>query len=393
MKLTFTFRSALKALGRNKARSFLTTLGVIIGVFAVVTLISLGRGVENYITDEFENIGSNLIFVTPGDSDINGDPNKAFTRNKLDQKHVDLIESNASEFITDVSPFFIVGDTTEFKTKSFFSEIVGFTHKGAQLFNYEIDEGRHFNRNEERAASKVAVLGQEIVTELFGNLNPIGQKVKIAGETHEVIGTFKQKGANYDDQIILPFTTVLDIFEIKQYTSIVGQVNSAENVDLAMRQVELALLRDLKSQDFTVQSQQDLLDSITEILSTLTLGLGAIAGISLVVGGIGIMNIMLVTVKERIKEIGLRKALGATPTVIGAQFLIEAILLSLVGGAVGLLLGWVATLIAQQFFRAEITVSSILLAFGFSTLVGIIFGTYPAYSAGKLDPVEALNFE
>lgn len=388
-----TLNTAIVALLANKARSFLTTLGIIIGVFSVVMMISLGRGVQNYITDEFDALGSNLIFISPGQVSFSGDPANAFSRNKLDDKHVRMINTYASEHVTHVTPYYLVGANVEYKTNKLYGEIVGADESAVDILNYPLKEGSNFTSAQVKAKAKVAIIGKVVAEELFGDLSPIDKRVKVDSDSYTVIGIFEEKGANYDDQLLIPYTTVSDAFDIKNYSSIVAKVDAPENVDIAMREVELALLRDMKEDEFTVLSQQDILKTIQETLGTLTLGLGLIAGISLVVGGIGIMNIMLVSVTERIWEIGLRKALGATSRIIAFQFLTESVILSIVGGLVGLGLGWVGTVISQNFIRAEIPISAVFVSFGFSAFVGIVFGTYPAIDASKRDPIESLRYE
>ena len=393
MNLIETSKTSYTALRSNKVRSFLTMLGVIIGVFSVSTLISLGRGIQNYITDEFNSLGSNLIFISPGKVDFSDDPAKSLTNNKLEEKHLDLINLYAGQEIAAVTPYIVAGENAVYKTKEYYSEVSGLSYQAFALFNYNVVSGREFTKSEERAGARVAVLGPKVASELFQKSDPIGKRVKLGDKSYMVIGVFKEKGSNYDDQILVPYTSAMTTFDLKNFSSIVAKIKPTRNVDISIRTLELALLRDLKADDFTVLSQQDLLKSIEQILAMLTAGLGAIAGISLVVGGIGIMNIMLVSVTERIKEIGLRKALGATSRMIGLQFLIESLMLSLAGGGIGLLLGYGASLIARNFVRTEMPASAILLSFGFSAVVGVIFGTYPAYSASKKEPIDALRYE
>lgn len=388
-----TINTAVKALNSNKTRSFLTMLGVIIGVFAVVTLVALGKGVENYVTGEFNSLGANLLFVSPGSGDFQDDPAKSYSRNKLSEKHIDLIRTHASEYITEVTPNYYVGHPIEYKGKSYFSEIIGSGHEGADMFNYPINKGRQFNKAEERGKSRVIVIGPEVQKNLFGSRDPIGERVNIKGDSYEVIGVFREKGQNYDSGAIIPHTALEETFDLDKYSAIIMEAKDELSVDRAMRQVELALLRDLSEDEFEVLSQKDILDQIQGFLGMMTVAISAIAAISLVVGGIGIMNIMLVSVTERIREIGLRKALGATPANIALQFIIESVMLSLGGGFFGLLLAGVATIIAQNYFEAEITLVSVLVAAGFSIVVGVIFGTYPAVDASRKDPITALRYE
>ncbi|MBI2414627.1 ABC transporter permease [candidate division WWE3 bacterium] len=392
MQFLETINTALKAIAANKVRSILTMLGVIIGVFAVVTLISLGKGVQNYITDQFNELGSNLLFISPGTGDFGGDPADSFARNKLSEKHIKLIEENVPA-IDLISAYYVASENSRFKTNTFLSEIIGVSYVGNKMFNYELEKGRFFTKSEEKNQAKVMVIGPNVAKNLFSNQNAIGERVDLLGDKYEVIGIFKEKGSNFDDQVILPYTSMENTLDLKNFSSIVLKVKNGYESGFVMKQVDLALFQDLDPDEFQVLSQADILKSIQSILQLLTVALSAIAGISLLVGGIGIMNIMLVSVTERIREIGLRKALGATPFNIALQFLVEAVILSVGGGVVGLMFGALATLFAQTFLRAEMTLSAILLAFVFSAGVGIVFGTYPAIKASKKDPIEALRYE
>jgi putative ABC transport system permease protein len=393
MLISEIFRTAYTALISNKVRSALTMLGVIIGVAAVILLISIGKGVQNFITDQFEALGSNLIFVSPGNRSFGGDPAQAFSRNKLDQKHVRLIERYASETAQYVTPNIASSATIKYKTKSFSASVYGNNEDALNVFNFELDKGRFFTRNEVSSKARVVVLGPEITLDLFGSRNPIGEKIKIKDDSYEIIGILKPKGRSFDDTALAPYTTITDTLEIKNYSGIAIKAYKDASTDTTMRQVENAVSRDLNEDEFNVMSQQDILSSIQNILQMLTLGLGAIAAISLVVGGIGIMNIMLVSVTERTREIGLRKAIGATPNEIASQFLIESVLLSILGGSIGIILGWLGSLGARAFLRTEVPWWSVLIAFSFATLVGIIFGTYPAVKASRKDAIEALRYE
>ncbi len=394
MHILETTKTSLGNLVSNKIRTFLTTLGVIIGVFAVVTLISLVKGVQNYVTDQFSALGSNLVFVYPGSGGISQDPAIAFTSNKLGKKHIDLLNQYVPEHIQSTSPNISLGKTVKYKTVSYYGLINGVGSEYGQISNVETSEGRFFNKEEEIGKQKVAVIGVNVKKDIFGaNTNAVGKEIKIDKASYKVVGVMKQKSSDFDEQLLIPYTTVETDFGVKQYSLITVKLKDGENIDTAAREIEIAMLNDLKSDEYTIYTQKDLLNSIQSILDILTIALGAVAGISLLVGGIGIMNIMLVSVTERIREIGLRKALGATSWNIAIQFMIESITLSLIGGTVGLLLGWGGTLIAQNWIRAEITPWAVILAFGFSVFVGVVFGTYPAVQASKKDPIEALRYE
>jgi putative ABC transport system permease protein len=393
MNIIQTFKTANNSLMQNKARTILTMLGVIIGVFAVVMMVALGKGAQNYITDQFEELGSNLVFVSPGQSGFGNDPAESFTNNKIDDKHVKLIETQAKDFVKTVDPYVNVGATAEYKSNSYYASVIGTGAKATEVYNYKIDKGRFFTEAEHRGKKRVIVLGPLVATELFSANNPIGKTIKLGDSKYEVIGTFKEKGQNYDRGVLVPSTTAKDQFELNNLSGIAIKVKDENNIDLAMKKIELAMLKDLKPDQFSVLSQQDILETIQGILGILTTAIGGIAAISLLVGGIGIMNIMLVSVTERTREIGLRKAVGATPNVVASQFLTESVLISLGGGLIGLLLGYIASAIAQQWIRTEIPLWAVGLAFGFSAFVGILFGTYPAIKASKKDPIESLRYE
>lgn len=388
-------KTSFRSLMANKTRTFLTMLGIIIGVFAVISLISIGQGIQNYVTGQFGKLGSDLVFVTPGKLNLRGDPGANFLANKLDEKHLKLLENYASEYVVNITPIMEIGKTVSYKNKTYYTELQATNEVGDATYSIEIDEGRYFSRNEVNSSSKVAVMGVEAARELFPNGDPVGKNIKIDDKTFSVIGVTKEKGSQLDRRVFIPYTTAKHQFNIQRFSALVMKSKIAGNVDSAMKRVEIALLRDLEEDEFTVISQKDLLSSFQSILSTITIGIGAIAAISLLVGGIGIMNIMLVTVTERTQEIGLRKAVGATPNNIAFQFLTEATMLSVLGGSIGMGLGILLALIVRTYFNfnAEVPTWSVLLAFGFSFGVGVIFGTYPAIKAAKKDPIEALRYE
>jgi len=393
VKIVKIYKTANKALLLHKGRTALTMLGVIIGVFAVISLVSMGIGVQNYVSDQFESLGSNVLFIMPGNADFTDDPANMFGKVKFEEKHIELIERHAGEYVEIASPSVRFSGTVSYKTKSFYSSIYCPNHRAQEVFDLYIQEGRFFNEAEEKNKVRVVTLGPNVVKELFPNTNPIGKKIDIEDISYEVIGFTKKKGADYDENVYIPYTVSMSDFEIDNFQGMIVKIKDKEDMELAKKQVTLALLRDLDDDDFQIISPEDILESIQSILGILTAAIGAIAGISLVVGGIGIMNIMLVSVTERIKEIGLRKSVGATPRDIALQFLFEAVMISVGGGVIGLILGWFASLAAKSFIRTEVPLWAVLLAFGFSVLVGVVFGTYPAIKASKKDPIEALRYE
>ena len=387
--------TASRALLLNKVRSFLTMLGVIIGVFAVISLVSLVGGVQEYVVSSFEDLGSNLIFIVNGKIEMGQRQaaGSALVSTNLKEKHVDMIKSTARDYVDYITPQSQTYQTIKYKTEEYFLLLLGVNYEANDIFNSNIEKGRYFNRVEQENSSRVVVLGNNLGKKFFGEENPIGKKIKINGKSYEIVGLLAKKSPNYDESVILPYTTVMDEFSATGITSIVVKVKDNVDLEQAQQQIKLALLKDLKEDKFTVMTQEDILESIQNILNMLTIALASISGISLLVGGIGIMNIMLVSVAERTREIGLRKALGATSSDIKNQFMAEAILISSLGGVLGLLLGWVTTIVIRPFIEAVIPVWAIPLALGFSLAVGIIFGTYPAVNASKKDPIEALRYE
>ena len=395
MSVKETLKAAIRSLLLNKVRSFLTMLGVIIGVFAVISLVSLVGGMKNYIEDQFEGLGSNLLFVIGGKVNTSQGQgfNTAMMNSSLKEKHVDIIKTFAKDYIDIVSPEIQLSNTVKYKTQGYYVSLFGTGHDSDKLYNSTIEKGRYFTKAEQMSNARVVILGNMISNKLFGDVNPVNKIVKINNKSFEVLGVLNKKGPDFDESVVIPYTTLIDTFERANITAIT--VKAKNNVDFseAQKQVELALLRDLSDDEFTVYTQEDVLSSVNSILSILSSVLAAISGISLIVGGIGIMNIMLVSVTERTREIGLRKALGATSKDIKRQFMIEAIMISSLGGLIGLFLGWLGIFATRSFTHANISLWSVFLALGFSLFVGVVFGTYPAVKASEKDPIEALRYE
>lgn len=393
MTLLETAQTSFTALTRNKVRSALTMLGVIIGVFAVVTLVAIVVGFQNYITDQFNALGSNLIIVAPGRASVGGDPSRAFSNNKLALKHVKILEREVGDLVVGVTPSIRVSKVASYKAKSYSVTLSGSNHQADKILNVDLSFGRFFSKSEEDSKANVIVIGSEVSENLFKAKNPIGQKLKIDDASFEIIGVAEPRGSNFDDRIFMPFTTVKDHLDIEKYSSITMKAKDGVKVDLLMKQTEIALSKDLQVDDFSVLSQQDVLNSVQNILGVLAIALTSIAGISLLVGGIGIMNIMLVSVTERTREIGLRKALGATSKNIGLQFITESVALSVTGGLIGVACSFGVAFAIRNIVKAEVPLWAVGVAFGFSVAVGLIFGTYPALRAAKKDPIEALRYE
>jgi len=386
-----SFKSAIQALSANKIRSFLTMLGVIIGVFAVVSLVSLVKGLENFIIAQFDSIGSNLIIVASGNASSARDAAISFTKQTLQDKHVDIIRNNINTEINGITPSVRVMGRIKYKNKTGAYSVTATNEEAPKITNVEIDQGRYFNKVEVLTKEHVVVIGPEVKEDIFGASPAVGKKVTLAERSFTIIGVTKEGAVGSNDRIYIPYTTAKDLFNLKTISNILVSAKNPDEVDTLMREVEVALATDLKPKEFSVISQSDILRVVDRILALVATLLGAIAGISLFVGGIGIMNIMLVTVTERTGEVGLRKALGATKTDIGIQFLLESSLISVLGGILGLIIAYIAAILVQDIIEAEVTLWSAGLSLGFSFLVGVLFGTYPAVKAAKKDAIEALR--
>lgn len=395
-----TFRLSVTELRRNKTRSLLTMLGIIIGVFAVITLVSIGSGLQNFITKQFEDIGANVLYVMPGniseDNAFSGGP-PSFSSSKLKSSHIKEIERIGPP-ITEVTGDIEMSAIIKYKNKQKRGQVVGGTPQIMQFASYTIEKGRFFTTTEVNSERKVVVIGSEIASKLFEGKEPIGEEIVISDYRFKIIGVLKSKGGglggSQDSVVSIPITAAQTIFGMNSLQSIFVRFSDKDKADEAKYKIKTVLLRTLKADDFSVINQGSLLNTISSILGVLTTALGGIAAISLLVGGIGIMNIMLVSVTERTREIGIRKSVGATNSDILSQFMIEAVFLSIVGGCIGVILGVFGAMIIGRLISANaLTWWSILLALGVSSLIGIVFGVAPAAKAAKLDPVEALRYE
>ncbi|MFZ0323413.1 MAG: ABC transporter permease [Actinomycetes bacterium] len=394
MRLGEGFRVALDALRANRLRSLLTMLGVIIGVAAVVVLVAIGSGAKQEVESQVEGLGSNIIFVVPGSFDLGAAP--SISRLGLDD--VDAIGraiGNPDAVATTVSS----GETVVAGSNEVFATIAGTNENVPNVFNRPIARGDYLTRADVDTRRRVAVLGSNVAKTLFGDVEPLGRQVTIGGVRFRVIGVFAEVGSTFgvsrDDEVHIPVTTAQQLFGVDRIDAIAIKAPTIDDVESTKAKV-LALLRDkYPNEKFSAVTQTQILGTLGTILGLLTLVLAAIAAISLLVGGVGVSNIMLVSVRERTREIGLRMALGARQRDITVQFLIEAVLLTTVGGVIGMTLGVVAALLLGSLtpLPAVIAWWSLALAFAVSVGVGVFFGVFPARRAGKLDPVVALRTE
>jgi len=401
MNIVEYIKLSLLALRTNKIRSVLTMLGIIIGVSSVILLVSIGTGLQEYVTTQFQSLGANTLFIMPGKMDLKNMQSAGtamMTVSKLDVSDVEDIQRGSS-VISFASPAVAGAGIITYRGKTISTELAGVWENYFQVMNFTAASGDLIRQNDVERSRKVIVLGDKPASDLFGDSDPVGSYVTVGGVRYLVKGRLAPKGsggamgANIDDHAFIPYTTALRQFNQSNPYMIVVKTLSQSDVEQASGDITRVLLRRLKQDDFTVMKQTDLLNTITQFLSVITVALGGIAAISLLVGGIGIMNIMLVSVTERTHEIGLRKAVGATPQDILSQFLIEAVILSLFGGIIGITLGALGSLALNALIKTYVTPWSVVLASGFSALIGIVFGVAPAIRASHLDPIDALRYE
>jgi len=404
-RLSQTAWIAIRALSRNKLRSGLTALGIIIGVASVIAMVAVGNGARIRIQSQVAALGQNLLTIFAGSSRSGGVNAGAGSASVITLADVQAIRREVTDVVA-LSPEVSTPAQAIANGRNWSTSIVGESPDYLIIRDWKLAAGRMFTEREVRAAARIALIGSETATELFGPLEPLGQTVRIKNIPFVITGVLMSKGAgmggqNQDDRIIVPYTTVMKRLTGDRYLRSVNvQIGSAERMEAAQQQIT-SLLRQRhrlaadRSDDFSIFNQKEIADTASSITTVITVLLGAIAGISLLVGGIGIMNIMLVSVTERTREIGIRIAVGARASAIKMQFLIEAITLSIFGGSVGVIAG-IGTSKLISFtgnFKPVVSGGSILLAFGVSVAIGIFFGFYPATRAAALDPIDALRYE
>lgn len=403
MDLFELISASVNSLKVNKLRAGLTILGVIIGVGAVITMIAVGEGAKRQITDSIKSLGTNLLIIRRG---YFGRGPSTVPPKDLTLTDVEAIKEKAKEYVEKVLPESNRSLLIEFENVNITTNVAGTLPIFTEVRNYEIVAGRNFSEEDLHAKKKVCILGHDIVENLFGEYNPLGEKILINRQSFEIIGVLKEKGTqimgNPDEIIFVPLPTAQRrLFgQRDEVSTIYVKVISENLIDKAQEEITKILreshnLKENEDDDFTIRSQKDMLSTMQATLGTFAILLASIATVSLIVGGIGIMNIMLVSVVERIREIGILKAVGATPLDIMLQFLIEAVILSLAGGVIGIVLGISLSklIVYLAGWQTVITLKAILLAFLFSISVGIFFGFYPARKAAKLNPIDALRYE
>jgi len=399
-----SFLMAWASLIANKMRSILTMLGIIIGVAAVIALVSIGNGVKQDIQNSISSLGSNLLMVMPGAPRTPGVRPSQGSMKSL--KVSDYQAISKLDGVKAASPYTANSYVTIYQSKNWTTTVSGVSSNFQDVNNWTMAEGRFISSKNVENRERVAVVGQTVVKNLFAGEDPVGKEIRVKNIPFRVIGVLNSKGNgtmgnDQDDVIFIPYTTAMERVEGVDYLRMVYVVASDDSgIDRLQSDIENLLrvrhsIKDTNLDDFNIQNMKSIMETMEQTTGTLTLFLGAVAAISLVVGGIGIMNIMLVSVTERTREIGIRKALGATYFVIVTQFLIEAVVISLMGGLIGIALGIGASKLIglASGMSTVISVPTIVLSFAFSMAIGLVFGIYPARKAAKLNPIDALHYE
>ncbi|MBD3245061.1 MAG: FtsX-like permease family protein [Candidatus Moranbacteria bacterium] len=415
MRFLISIKISIRNLLSSKLRSFLTILGIIIGVAAVVVIFAIGRSAQKLIVDQIQGIGSNLIAVIPGDSQEDGPPPIAFgiliktlTYEDLEalrhKNRISEIESAAGYVIGTKTVTFLKNEATV--------SVDGVTASYKDVENVEVEKGRFFNRNEERNLSKIAVLGSSVAKDLFGDVNPLGRKIKIKNHKFEVVGVLKPRSAGgftssgQDETVFLPLKSAQKlVYGIDHLFVIRMKAKDPALIKPAKQKISQILrqrhdIKDPAKDDFSLRDQASVIGLVTDVTDVIRYFLLVVGSLSLLVGGVGIMNIMLIAVSQRVREVGLRKALGARNIDIASQFLVESVTVSLIGGVAGIILGLLISLIVYLIINAlgydwsfNISFTSIGVGFLISIGVGVIFGMYPAKKASRISPMEALRYE
>lgn len=399
-----SFLMAWASLIANKMRSILTMLGIIIGVAAVIALVSIGNGVKQQVSDSISSLGSNLLMVMPGAPRTPGVRPTASSQRSLkegDYKAIAKLDGVAA-----ASPFTSNSYVAIYQSNNWTTTVSGVSPSLQTINNLTMKDGRFITEKNVQNRERVAVVGSTIVKNLFGSEDPVGKDIRVKNIPFKIIGVLESKGnssmgEDQDDVVYIPYTTAMERVQGVDYLRMVYvSANDDNGINRLQADIENLLrvrhnIKDSNLDDFNIRNMQSIMETMQQTTSTLTLFLGAVAAISLIVGGIGIMNIMLVSVTERTREIGIRKALGATYNVIVTQFLIEAVVISLMGGIIGIIFGIGASQLISKFsgMSTVLSIPTIFLSFGFSIAIGLVFGVYPARKAARLNPIDALHYE
>lgn len=412
MKITNTIKISLAGLKANKLRSALTILGIVIGITAIILVVSIGNGAQGLILGEIQSMGSRTLTVEPGKPSGGMQDMMSVFRVSLKDKDLEALQKKANvPHLEDIIPLLFTSDSITYGNESYAGTVLGSGEKLFDFYSLIPTSGEFFTSDDVKAKSDSCVIGATVAEKLFGSNDPIGQKIRVRNKSLRVIGVLPEKGGgfsfNYNQAVIAPYTTVMDYILIqKYYNEFIIRVDEEKNIDSTVSDIQITMrnshgITDPEKDDFNVMTQKDLMKTVGTVTTVMTLFLAMVAAISLLVGGVGIMNVMFISVTERTKEIGLRKALGATNADILNQFLFEAIYLTMVGGLLGILFGSLFSYIAAIGLSSALSTS---WAFAFpydaamwgiltSVIIGVVFGIYPAYSASKKNPIEALRYE
>ena len=408
MNILMIFRVALRAIWRNKIRSLLTALGIIVGIAAVIAVIAIGQGASTEMQRSISSMGNNLVMIFPGSMRTGGMQMGAGAVTTLTPEDGEQIQLQLQHLVAGVTPMVRSAAQVIFQENNWATTISGCGSAFPIVRGWDVGDGAFFTDADVRAGNRVVILGKTVADNLFGETDPVGQTIRVKNMPFKVVGVMQTKGTNsmgqdQDDILIMPYSTVKRVLQRSKFNNVnqlLVSLHSLDDLETAKEEIT-ALLRQRhklgndKEDDFTVRDMTEILDSITSITRLMTILLTCVASISLIVGGIGIMNIMLVSVTERTKEIGLRMAIGARPIDILMQFLLESIVLALVSGFIGIIVGVSGALTVGhvQKWPILITQSSIVISFTFSALVGVAFGFFPALRASRLNPIDCLRYE
>lgn len=399
----FVLKSSFRDFARNKVRTFLTSLGILIGVYSVVILVAIGVGLQNFIQQQFDDLGANTLYIFPGkvlDDSGNFRAQSADEAVGLSFDEQDYENLSRIRELSAVAPLQTAGSNVEYQSNKIFSTLVYTNEAFFDVQNFDLAAGSYFTEDDVTKRLKVVVIGNNVADELFGTpKKAIGRNVKINKQNFRVVGVLDEVGSgsfggpSFDEYTIMPYKTAFLITGQREFVNLIATPRNEEVAPLAKSRIREVLEKRYEEDDFSIAEQTEILNAVSTIFSTVNTVLVAISAISLVVGGVGIMNIMYVTVTERTREIGIRRAIGARKFDILSQFIMESVVLSLFGGVVAIGLAFITVYFIQPFFPAEMTLDAVLLAVSVSSIIGVVFGVFPAKKAADLSPIEAIRSE